>query len=143
LDVLCITEHWLSEKEIGYYNFDNYSLISKFCRENKKNGGSCIYVKSNLEAKPFNSFDKLNQEEHFEASLAELIQYNIIIMCVYRTPNSNINVFIETMDTLINNLINKGKSIIIAERSQYRFSGEKDKSTTANNAELVWLTSNS
>ncbi|PNF35448.1 hypothetical protein B7P43_G04120 [Cryptotermes secundus] len=112
-DVLCITEHWLSEKEIGYYNFDNYSLISKFCRENKKNGGSCIYVKSNLEAKPLNSFDKLNQEEHFEASIAELIQYNIIIICVYRTPNSNINIFIETMDTIINNLINKGKQIVI------------------------------
>jgi hypothetical protein len=37
--VLCITEHWLDEKEIGYYNFDNYSLISKFCRKSKKHGG--------------------------------------------------------------------------------------------------------
>jgi hypothetical protein len=27
VDVLCITEHWLDEKEIGYYNFDNYSYI--------------------------------------------------------------------------------------------------------------------
>jgi hypothetical protein len=34
-------------------------------------------------------FDYLNQEEHFEASLIELIQYSIIIICVYRTPNSN------------------------------------------------------
>jgi hypothetical protein len=42
-DVLCINEHWLAE---------NYSLISKFCRKNKQHGGSCIYVKTNLEAKP-------------------------------------------------------------------------------------------
>jgi hypothetical protein len=74
LDVLCITEHWLDEKEIGYYNFDNYSLISKYCRKNK-HGGSCIYVKTNLEAKPYNLFDNLNQE-HFEASIIELTQYN-------------------------------------------------------------------
>jgi hypothetical protein len=28
LDVICITEHWLDGKEIGYHNFDNYSLVS-------------------------------------------------------------------------------------------------------------------
>jgi hypothetical protein len=94
LDVLCITEHWLDEKEIGYYNFDNYSLISKFCRKNKRRGGSCIYVKTKLEAKPYHFFDDVNQEEHFEAGIIELIQCSIIIICVYRTPNSNINIFI-------------------------------------------------
>jgi exonuclease III len=107
----------LDEKEIGYYNFDNFSLIfhfiSKFCRKNKKHGGSCIYTKTKLEAKPCNLFDDLNQEEHFEASIIELIQCSIIIICVYRTPNNNINIFIETMDTILGNLINKGKGIII------------------------------
>jgi hypothetical protein len=53
LDVLCITEHWLEEKEIGYYHFVNYSLVSKFSRKNKRHGGWCIYVKENLEAKPY------------------------------------------------------------------------------------------
>jgi exonuclease III len=75
LDVLCITEKWLDEKEISYYNFDNYSLISKFCRKNKKHGGSCIYVKTNLEEKPYKLIDNLNQE-HFESSIIELTQYN-------------------------------------------------------------------
>jgi hypothetical protein len=36
LDVLCITEHWLGENEIDYYNSENYSLVSKFCRKNNK-----------------------------------------------------------------------------------------------------------
>jgi hypothetical protein len=95
----------------GYYNFNKYSLISSFCTKDKKHGGSCIYVKNNLEAKPYNSFDKLNQEEHFEASIIELTQYNTIIICVYRMPN--INVFIGTMNTIISNLTNKRKNIII------------------------------
>jgi hypothetical protein len=34
-------------------------------------------------------------------------------MCVYRTPNSNINIFTETLDTILNNLNNIGKNIII------------------------------
>jgi hypothetical protein len=78
----------LDEKEIGYYNFEKYSLISKFCRKNKKHRGSCIYAKTKLEAKPYNLFDDLNQEEHFEASIIELIRCSIIIICVYRTPNN-------------------------------------------------------
>jgi hypothetical protein len=83
LDVLYITEHWLGENEIEYYNFKNYFLVSTFCRKNKQHGGSCIYVKSNLEAKPYNLFESLNQEEHFEASIVELTQFNtIIILCL-------------------------------------------------------------
>jgi exonuclease III len=112
-DVLCITEHWLDENEVGYHNFDNYSLISKFCRKNKLHGGSCIYIKTNLEVKPYNLFESLNQEEHFEASIIERTEFNTIIICIYRTPNSNINIFIDNMDTVISNLTNKGKSIII------------------------------
>jgi exonuclease III len=72
-----------------------------------------IETSKQVEAKPYNLFGNLNQEEHFEASIIELIQFNTIIICVYRNPNSNINIFIETMDTIISNLINKEKSIII------------------------------
>jgi exonuclease III len=110
LDVLCITEHWLEGKAISYYNFINYSLVSKFCRKNKRHSGSCIYVKENLEAKPYNLFENLTQEEHFEAStsIIEHTQFNTIIICVYRTPNSNINIFIETMDIIISELLNIG-----------------------------------
>jgi hypothetical protein len=79
-DVLCVTEHWLNENLIDCYYFDNYSLISKFHRKNKLLGGSCICVKSNLEAKSCNLFESLNQEEHFEASIIELIPFNKIII---------------------------------------------------------------
>jgi hypothetical protein len=49
LDVLCITKHCLDENEIGYYNSENHSLVLKFCRKKQQHGGSCIYVKTNLE----------------------------------------------------------------------------------------------
>jgi exonuclease III len=113
LDVLCFTEHWQSEDEISYFNFEHYCLISKFCRKSKQHRGSFIYIKTNLKAKSCNVFENLKQEGHFEASIIELTQLNTVIMCVYRTPNSNINTFIETLDSIISNLKNKGKSIII------------------------------
>ncbi|PNF15974.1 hypothetical protein B7P43_G07494, partial [Cryptotermes secundus] len=45
-------------------------------------------------------------------SIIELIQFNTIIICVYRIPNSIIIIFVKTIDTIISNLINKGKSFI-------------------------------
>jgi hypothetical protein len=78
------------------YNFEKYSLISKFCRKSKKHGGSCTYVTTKLEAKPYNLFEDLNQEEHSEVSVIEISQCSIIIICAYRNPNSNINIFIKT-----------------------------------------------
>ena len=125
LDILCITEHWLDEKEIDYYNFVNYSLVSKFCRKNKRHGGSCIYVKENLEAKPCKLFEHYTREEHFETSIIELTQSNTVIMCVYRTPNSNINIFIETMDIIINELLNKDKKIIMVGDFNIDFLGNR------------------
>jgi hypothetical protein len=137
LDVLCITEHWLEEKEIGYYNFVNYSLVSKFCRKNKQQ------IKNNLEIYKKQQFVwKLNSRITFWASITELTQYNTVTICVYRTPNSNINIFIETMDTIISNLLNKGKSIIIVGDLN-RFLRKWSKSTTTDNVKFIWLASNS
>jgi exonuclease III len=45
--------------------------------------------------------------------MVELTKFNTTIICVYITPNSNINTFIEILDTIINDLINRRKSIII------------------------------
>lgn len=112
-DVMCITEHWLGNNELELYNLNNFTLMSKFCRKNKKHGGSCIFVKSTIESIPYTEFENLNIEEHFEASMIELPQLKLIIICIYRTPTSNIQVFMENLDIIIHNLLNKGKKVII------------------------------
>lgn len=101
-DVMCITEHWLGNNELELYNLNNFTLMSKFCRKNKKHGGSCIFVKSTIESIPYTEFENLNIEEHFEASMIELPQLKLIIICIYRTPTSNIQVFMENSDTYNN-----------------------------------------
>jgi hypothetical protein len=56
LDVLGFTEHWLIDVEISSYNLPNFSLVRKNCRQNKRNGSSCIYVRSNILAKLVTKF---------------------------------------------------------------------------------------
>jgi hypothetical protein len=36
VDALGLTEHWLIADEVGYFNLPKYSLISSYCRNNKK-----------------------------------------------------------------------------------------------------------
>jgi hypothetical protein len=40
-------------------------------------------LKRNLEAKPYNLFESLNQEEHFEAIIIEFIQFNLTAQFFY------------------------------------------------------------
>jgi hypothetical protein len=49
---------WKKKKYTTIF-FVNYSLVSKLCRKNKQHRCSCIYVKENLEAKPYNLFENL------------------------------------------------------------------------------------
>ena len=78
-----------------------------------KHGGSCIYVKSSIDARPYTQFEHLNQEEHFESSMVELTKLNMIIICVYRTPSSDIKILTDNLDVIISSLINKYKYILV------------------------------
>jgi hypothetical protein len=69
VDVLCFAKHWLIEDEITYNNLPNYSLVSQYCRKNKKNWGSGTFEKYNITAKQPTNFEHLNIQENFEASI--------------------------------------------------------------------------
>jgi hypothetical protein len=86
IDVLGFKEYWLLEEKISCYILPNYSLISKYCRNGRKNGGSCIYVKTNITATPMTNFEYLNVDKHFEASIVKLMNFKIVIICIYRNP---------------------------------------------------------
>ena len=50
-------------------------------------------MKSNIVVKPITKFDYLNVDEYFEASIVKLEQFKLIIICIYKNPNSNIKIF--------------------------------------------------
>jgi hypothetical protein len=112
IDVLGFTD-WLLEEEISCYILPNYSLISKYCRNGRKNGGSCIYVKTNIIAKPMTNFEYLNVGEHFEASIVKLVNFKIVIICIYRNPNSDIQILLDNLEIILEYLDNKNDQVII------------------------------
>ena len=114
-DIICITEHWLRKDDFECYVIPNYKVLSKFCRINKKPGGSCIFVKLTLQAKPLAIFENISIEENFEASMVEVIQFKIAIICIYRTPSSNHQNLVENVDSVLKELLNIKKVIIVGD----------------------------
>ena len=125
IDVVCITEHWLNEHELEYCNIPHYKLISKFCRKEMIHGGSCIFVKSTLQAKPFTKFENIYVEEIFEASMIELTFPKLIKICIYRTPKSNTIVFTDKLDHILRELTHQKKKIIIVGDLNINFFSRK------------------
>jgi hypothetical protein len=48
VDVLCFTEHWQKNQQIGNTNITQFKLVSSFCRVKSEHGVVCIYVKKSL-----------------------------------------------------------------------------------------------
>jgi hypothetical protein len=101
IDVLGFPEHWLIDDEISSHNLPNFSLVSKYCRQNKRNGSSCRYVRSNILAKPVTKFEHLNLGEHFEVSIVKLVHYRITVICIYRNPNSNNQIMLDSLEIIL------------------------------------------
>ena len=95
IDVLCFTEHWVKEYHLKLIHIDQYKLVSYFSRKNYNHGVSCIYVKKSIFTKDLNCFQDISVEKDFEMSVTELVDYGYVIICIYRSPDSNFWIFLK------------------------------------------------
>lgn len=113
--IVCCTEHWQKASEITITKLNNYTLINSFCREHFSRGGSCIFAHQSLNLKPLKYNHSL--EKHFEATVAtyDLVgtKASVYIIVVYRTPDSDIEIFFNKMYNLLNDLYNNEHYYVI------------------------------
>lgn len=114
IDVLCITETFLNNHDKNLVKLQNYKLAVSFCRDTERRGGTCILIKNNIKFIPLNIVKSLSCAKVFECCGIELLNYKIVIVCIYRIPNlNNINDFFVRLQQLLDLLINKKKSKVI------------------------------
>jgi hypothetical protein len=101
VDVLCLTEHWIPEDQIKLINLDQYRLISQFYRHNRKGGGSCIFVRDMLRTREVYYLSRITQEKIFELLAVELLDIKVVIVCIYRSPESDIDEFLGKLEIVI------------------------------------------
>lgn len=102
-DVICITEHWLTDQKLRFCGFPNYRLLTAYCREKHTGGGVMILGKQDIAAMEIN-LRKYAEEKNIEACGIEIKSLNMVVVGVYRSPSGNEEVFIQNINRLIEKL---------------------------------------
>ena len=104
-DILSIAEHWCPEEQMKIIQLEGYKMITAFCREKWKNGGSCIYAKSEIvdEAKPLNiTRFAVEKQSEWCAVIIKKAYLKCCVVSVYRPPDGDRDVFLRLLsDTLV------------------------------------------
>ena len=98
--ILCVNEHWLSKDEINLYIPANYKLATIYCRKTLSHGGVAIYVKSDITNYKILDVDNYSMDEVFEVTGILFSTIKLIVLSIYRTPDSDASVFITQWEKL-------------------------------------------
>lgn len=109
IDILCVTEHWLSTPEICHMNLDGFSVISHHSRPGGY-GGVAILVNTNFltcttirERKDIGQF---SENGTFETCAVEIAtnrkpSRKVNIVAIYRPPNGILDIFYNKLYNLL------------------------------------------
>jgi len=105
IHIICLTEHHLKDHEINLVSMEHYKLSSKFCRQQYKNGGTCIYVNKSIDYDIIPT-DHICNEKDLEtcAIKLNLHKINIVIISIYRSPSGNYSYFLKKLESFFKSL---------------------------------------
>ncbi|KAL0861481.1 hypothetical protein ABMA27_009011 [Loxostege sticticalis] len=113
IDFICLTETFLKNGSECNLRLPGYKLASHYSRQNQRRGGSCILIKSHLCYTPLQITSQLACPNVFECCGIKLTNYNILIICIYRIPNSDSKVFLEKLSYLLNKINKNNKERVL------------------------------
>lgn len=101
--IFCVAEHWLAMDELEVCSLREYRLVSNFCRSGQRGGGTAIYGHVNFEINA-SQFDVECIEKDIEFCCASFMSLgeSFLVICIYRSPDGNIDVFAETLSDVLN-----------------------------------------
>lgn len=109
--ILCFTEHWLHEEEVPVIN--GYYMSACHYRRGA-HGGSCIYINDQYESFKMDEIMSLSVDNILECSCCRVKELKLIIVCIYRTPRSDVDTFIDRMVQILEALDSKSLNNYIA-----------------------------
>jgi exonuclease III len=112
--LIWLPEHHLKEYELANTHIPKYKLGANYCRKNLKQGGVCIYICESIKFSNINLL-KHNKEQDIEIAMIQLNiqQRKIIVICVYRVPCGNFELFLNKLEIILNSLHRPKSEFII------------------------------
>lgn len=108
--ILCFSETWLKPTKMSF-NINTFSIASLFNRTISEGGGTIILCKSNIQFKERKDITSCSIERHCEIACAEL--EDIIILCVYKPPTANFDLFTTCLENALVKLSRSSKTSLV------------------------------
>lgn len=128
---VCLTEHWKTESQLTSYGLLGYNLAACFCRkEEKRHGGSAVYVRGDLWSRERGDVTNMSVEEQIECCCCELEigRDKYLILSIYRPPNGKLEIFFNVLESILIKVVNEHSNIIMSGDFNIRFDTDnKDK----------------
>lgn len=107
MNVIAVSEHWKSAEQLRAYTLPGYVLADCYCRSEGAHGGTAVYVQNGLNFTRRTDFNELSIPYTFECAAVELHKKNckILIISIYRPPNSDINTFFHKMHIILGKIL--------------------------------------
>lgn len=105
-DVICLTETFLKSGYERYLNIKHYELATSYCRDQRR-GGTCILVKKGLLCRDLTFLKTYTSQKTFEACGIHISSTNTVIICLYRTPTSDPNLFLDKLHCMLIDIYKK------------------------------------
>lgn len=99
-DIICVAETWLTNSTINMCKLNNYEMFNVI-RTDVRGGGVGIYAHEDYDSSILSniSFSYSHIESVFIKCLFR--SKTLVIGCIYRPPSGDVNMFLESMDTIL------------------------------------------
>ncbi|KAI5634693.1 reverse transcriptase (RNA-dependent DNA polymerase) domain-containing protein [Phthorimaea operculella] len=142
--VLCISETWVTKQNSNLRQIQGYKIANAFYRQEHIHGGTAILVRNDIQYLERQDITDLTKEFYTECSSIELIDYNIILILIYRLDRE-IKIFYEIIDQIIEKIKHKtNKHIIIGGDFNLNFLNKtkrvqlRDTMLSCNLKNIIW-----
>lgn len=100
IQVICLSEHWLSEEEIKLSVPESFYCATAYCRSEHIRGGTSVFLHKNIKSRILD-VSTFCKELTFEASAIFIDEIKTIVVSMYHSPNGNPTQFLEIVEQFL------------------------------------------
>lgn len=113
-NLLCISEHWLKSKDIEKVYLNGYNLESYSSRSEHRGGGTAIFARNIDTISTRTQLKTIEKSFEFCTCKFILCSQECMLICVYRSPCGDVDVFLSKLDELLHeSCVNDGGHVVV------------------------------
>lgn len=115
LNIICLTETWLSERDIEGVNFSGYKFVTSYSRTRTTGGGVGMWARTHLDLKHIDTQQFCSDVDVEIAGATWQVRktFTVYIFLCYRSPSGHFDTFYRNLSSLLEIFFTPKKPIIL------------------------------